>query len=226
MVFAHPRRGRRLVGPAGGGGAGRGSRGGSGHLGAGHVRGGRPLRGRAQLQRLPTLRRRPQPLLADGECSRPALTRCPPAARSGRPGRGGGGPGGETERPSPAGRRRRGALRGRPGNGPARGPGEAGSWEAWAARGVPVGVGRPTEQAGGQRPALKVGTNSCPTPPIRWRRRRGRRALYPAAPSRAVGPAARPFQLWGRDRRLDFSSSRAELVRLYSVHPREPFKAK
>lgn len=28
--------------------------------------------------------------------------------------------------------------------------------------------------------------------------------VYPAAPSRAAGPAERPFQLWGRARRLDF----------------------
>lgn len=79
--------GRRLVGSSRDCGAGSGRGSGRGHLGAGHVCRGGTVRGRTQLQRLLALCRGPQPLLADGECSRlPRVLLARTHGRSPRPG--------------------------------------------------------------------------------------------------------------------------------------------
>lgn len=127
-----------------------------------------------------------QMVSAPGPLSRAALRRRDPGARAegagARAGRASGpvrlgGGGGE--------RREAGPVTARPVGLGKRGDGRPGP--RGVGGGVPVGVGRPTEQARGQRTALKVGTNSCPTPPIRWRRR-GRRAAFTRPP--LPGPQA------------------------------------
>lgn len=79
---------------------------------------------------------------------------------------------------------------------PRHAPREAGRWEARAAQGVLLGVGRPREQARGARPALEVGANLA-----RRHWLGGGGAARPGlldAPSRPAGPAgATIFQRLG-----------------------------